>query len=122
FYSLAQKYESTHFIEMDIPKLINNKIRALTPLGIPNNLHLRAADLQEENLHKIQPVLVDVMVTIGAYVNHSDYRAMLSYIQHILNPDGYIIASFPYRQGIENFQENSAVFSRIVTTPKGVVD
>ncbi len=122
FYTLAKKYKSTHFIEMDVPKLMSSKIRALTPLGIPANLHLRPVDLQEQHLHEIQPVSVDVMVTMGAYINHADYRSMLSYLQHTLNSQGYIIASFPYREGIENFQENSAVFSRIVTTPKGVVD
>lgn len=121
FYWLAEENRNTHFIEMDTTKVIDNKKRVLKPLGIPSNLHLQNVDLMEQNLHEVQPVLVDVIVTLGAYVNHSDYRAMLRYLQNTLTPNGNIIVSFPYSRGIENFQENGSVFSRIVTTPKGVI-
>lgn len=122
FYWLAEENKYTQFIEMDIPKVITNKKRVLKPLGIPPNLHLEAVDLSEKNLHEVQLASVDVIVTLGAYLSHAEYRSMLGYLRHTLKPDGHIIVAFPYREGIENFQENGTVFSRIVTTPKGVIN
>lgn len=122
FYWLAQAHKETHFIEMDIEKVITHKQRVLKAFNMPANLHLQSVNLKEQHLHEVQSVSVDAIVTLGAYVSRADFREMLRYLQRTLNSDGYVIATFPYRKGIENFQENSAIFSRIVTTPKGVID
>lgn len=121
FYWLAQEFKDTQFIEMDIEKVIKEKKLALEPSGIPSNLSLKVFDLSEHNLHDVQTEPVDVLVTNGAYVSRSDFRDMLRYILNILKEDGAVVATFPNKSRIENYLENSTVFSRIVTQPKGAI-
>jgi|GEM_PF-2499308 len=121
FYWLAQEFKNVQFIEMDVEKVIREKKQAFQNFGIPSNLTLQAVDLGEHNLHDIQTERVDVLLTIGAYVTHPDFRDMLRYAMNVLKENGAVVASFPNKSGVENYLENSTVFSRIVTQPKGAV-
>ncbi|MEL6408626.1 MAG: hypothetical protein AAFR81_29935 [Chloroflexota bacterium] len=121
FYWLAQKYNNVSFIEVDIPKVIENKRRMLYPLGIPRNLRLRDGDLSNQHLHEIVTRRSDIMLTIGAYVTKAKFRELLDYLPHVMKSGAYLVASFPYLPGIDNFQQNSMIFSKIVTEPRGTI-
>lgn len=121
FYWLAKKYAETAFIEIDIPKVIENKRRMLHPFGIPQNLRLRSTALSEHYLHSVLTDHCDVILALGAYVTQARYRELLDYLPQVLNTDGKIIAAFPYLPGIDNFQQNSMIFSKIVTQPVGAL-
>ena len=122
FYWLAKELTETNFIEIDVAKTIDFKKQALAPYGIPANLEFQAVDLKTSHLHEILTGNVDVIIVPGAYVSHNDYRDMLRYIKNVLKDDGCVIASFPDKSGIEFFVENSTVFSRIVSNPKGAIE
>ncbi|MGJ3239361.1 MAG: hypothetical protein ACFE0Q_11695 [Anaerolineae bacterium] len=122
YYWLAQQLPHTQFIEMDQEKMIDGKHKALDPFGIAQNLGFHAVDLSTTPLHTVQSNPVDVMVLLGAYVDHGAYADLLRYVPHLLKQDGYIVSIFPNKEGIENFQENSAIFSRIVSEPRGAVN
>lgn len=121
FYWLAKEMPDTQFVEIDTAKVVETKRYLLRDLSIPANLRLRPLDLSQRNLHDTLIDRVDVLIGIGAYVSHQQYRQFLDYARRILSKDGYIVAAFPYLPGIENFQRNKSLFSRIVTVPKGVV-
>lgn len=121
-YWLAKEFPDTQFIEMDIAKTIDFKKKAFEPFGIPDNLALRAVNLSENNLHDVQEEKVDIILASGAFVSRKDYRDMLGYLKNVVKDDGCVIASFPDKSGIENFVENSTVFSRIVGNPKGAIE
>lgn len=121
-YWLAKEFPDTKFIEVDIAKTIDFKRKALEPFGIPENLSLRAIDLSENNLHDVQEEEVDIIFASGAYVSRKDYRDMLGYLKNVVKDDGYVIATFPDKSGIENFVENSTVFTRIAGNPKGAIE
>lgn len=121
-YWLAQEMPEVQFIEMDVAKTIDFKKNVLEPFSIPDNLELRAVDLTQNNLHDVQQEKVDVIIVSGAYVSHKEYQDMLGYIKNILKKDACVIGSFPDKSGIENFLENSTVFTRIVANPRGAID
>ncbi|MEM9955706.1 MAG: hypothetical protein AAF846_29170 [Chloroflexota bacterium] len=122
YYWLAREIPQATFIELDTPKMISDKQTALKEFDLPDNLKLIPSDLNEVNLHTAYDKPIDVIVVSGAYVTHKDYRDMLKYITSILADDGYVIATFPFAPGVENFVENSAVFARIVSNPVGVLN
>lgn len=121
FYWLAQEFTEAHFVEVDVHEVIEYKRKALYDFGIPSNLRLRPLDMTRTELHKIQSELVDVMVVLGAYVTHDEFRKLLLYLEYLVRDPGYLIVPFPYEPGIDNFTQNSFAFSKMIATPVGSV-
>lgn len=121
FYWLAEEFPQTQFIEIDTEAVIKDKEHMLRGFTMPENLTLRVGDLSNRSLEEIVTHQIDVLVGIGAYVSHEQYLNFLSYSESLLNPGGYVVAAFPYLPGIENFQSNKSLFTRLVNTPKGVI-
>ena len=82
---------------------------------------MRPVDLKLQRLHEAQTKTVDVLVTVGAYITHDEFRDLLKYLAYLIAAEGYLIVPFPYAPGIDNFTDNSFVFSNIITTPKGAI-
>ena len=121
FFWLAQEYPQTQFTEVDIHEVIEFKRAAFYPHGIPSNLRLRPVDLTRQGLHRVQKRRVDVMVVLGAYVSHTNFRDALAYLDYFIQGDGFLIVPFPYAPGIDYFTDNSFIFTRLVATPVGAL-
>jgi hypothetical protein len=121
FFWLAQELSETRFLELDRLTSIEEKRYLLHPFGIPENLRLKAADLSTIPLHEVLNERVDAVLSIGAYVKHRDYGAMLEYLKRVLKHDGKVIGSFPFAPGVENLSQNSALFRRVAGSPEGIV-
>ena len=122
FYWLAQEYPDTSFVEFDIHEVIEFKRAAFYPHGIPSNLRLRPIDLSRQELHQVQTERVDAMVILGAYVSHKDFQDALTYLDYMIQDKGYLIIPFPYKPGIDNFTDNSFIFTKLVSTPAGALN
>ena len=120
-YWLAHEYPDTDFVELDIHEVIEAKRAAFYPHGIPENLRLRPVDLSRQKLHQVQPEPVDVMVVLAAYVSHIDFRSALAYLSYFIPHGGYLIVPFPYLPGVDHFTDNSYIFSKLVSTPAGIL-
>ncbi|MEO1646119.1 MAG: hypothetical protein AAFR67_13095, partial [Chloroflexota bacterium] len=121
FYWLAETFPATTFTELDTVATITQKQNALASFDMPDNLHLQVADLTQTPIHTVLSAKPDVILALGAYVSHTAYRQLLHYLSNTLNQGAMVVGAFPFLPGIENFRQNSTIFSKIVAEPLGVV-
>jgi len=121
---LAEELPAVQFIELDHPDVIADKEKRLNRYPIPANLRLIGADLSEQSLDiALGNICPDIVIVIAAYVSTADYMNLLRYLPQIMRPNGWVIAPFPYKPGIDNLFVNRLTFQDLVKVgPVGMVD
>ena len=121
---LADEMPHVQFIEIDHPDVIQEKESMLAGYSLAPGLQLQAVDLSSQNLATaLGDIRPHVITAMAAYMTNQQYIEVLKSLSNVLAPDGWVVAPFPNKQGIDNISRSSLIFKRLAkSNPVGMVD
>jgi hypothetical protein len=119
---LADEYPDAHFIEMDRPDVIRDKLQRIQAFPMPRNVSFEGVNLNEVTLEDaLKGRRVDMIVVLAAYVTTAQFMEALLYLRTLLPKGAVVVAPFPYRIGIYELSKANILFRRFATEPAGTV-
>ena len=121
---LADEMPDVQFIEIDHPDVIREKEAMLAGYPLASGIELRGVDLASEPLETaLGGIRPNVITAMAAYMTKQQFVEVLRYLSSVIAPDGWVIAPFPNKQGIDDLSRNSLIFKRLAKTkPIGMID